>query len=139
MVGVTEAATAVSNLLNNAMNTIWPKPEDKAKAEYIQMQAAVLLAESQTRVMFAEASSNDKWTSRARPSFLYVVYTIILWGLPLSLAGIWHPDMVKDFIQLFGHYLDAIPQKLYDLFTYVMLGYVTSRGVEKSIDVIKKK
>ncbi len=29
----------------------------------------------------AEANSADPWTSRARPSFLYVMYALLLWAI----------------------------------------------------------
>jgi len=51
---------------------------DKAKLELIKVQADGQLKELEIQLsaILAEANSTDPWTSRARPSFLYVVYTL---------------------------------------------------------------
>ena len=63
---------------------------DKAKLELLQLQGTQELAEINARLsaIVAEANSQDPWTSRARPSFLYVVYLMLLArNLPLGEAG----------------------------------------------------
>jgi len=39
--------------------------------------------------IMAEANSHDPWTSRARPTFLYVIYGVILLSVIGSIIGIW--------------------------------------------------
>lgn len=34
------------------------------------------------KAIIAEAQSRDPWTSRARPSFMYVMYVLILFSIP---------------------------------------------------------
>ena len=34
-----------------------------------------------------EARSPDPWTSRARPSFLYVMYVMLLWAIPMGVLA----------------------------------------------------
>src|SRR3546814_9324953 len=59
-----------------------PDPQAKAKAQLdlLSLQQNGELKELETRMsaIVAEASSADPWTSRARPSFLYVFYFVIL-------------------------------------------------------------
>ena len=67
---------------------------NKAKLELLQLQGSQELAEIQSRLsaIIAEANSTDPWTSRARPSFLYVIYALLLWALPMGLIAAFRPD-----------------------------------------------
>ena len=58
----------------------------KAKLELLAMQQQGELKELEVRMsaILAEAQSADPWTSRARPSFLYVVYLLILFAIPMG-------------------------------------------------------
>ena len=38
-------------------------------------------------VMRIEAQAEDPWISRARPTFLYVMYALLLWAIPMGLIG----------------------------------------------------
>ena len=53
---------------------------EKAKLELLALQGTQELRTIEARLsaIVAEARSADGWTSRARPSFLYVMYTLIL-------------------------------------------------------------
>jgi uncharacterized membrane protein SpoIIM required for sporulation len=97
-----------------------------------KVDASVKELEASQRVMLAEASSADPYTSRARPSFLYVVYLLILWALPMSIVFVVNPDLAKGICQGFNLWLAAIPKPLIDLFTVVMTGYVVGRSYEKT-------
>ena len=130
--GIDDAIANVSRLVDDAINKIWPSPEEKAKAEVMLLQANLETMKLQMSVMLQEASSSDPWTSRARPSFLYVVYTIILFGIPIGILSAFHPDMATNIGVGFGGWLKAIPDQIVDLFKWVMLGYVGARTVDKS-------
>ena len=107
---------------------------DPAKAVELQQIAIQLELETQKAQMamiVAEASSTDPWTSRARPSFLYVVYLLILWALPMGFASIWYPTAVGTFTSGFKAWLSAIPPEMLQLFGVVMTGYVAGRSWEK--------
>jgi hypothetical protein len=65
----------------------------------------------------AEATNGDKFTSRARPLFLYVCNTIIIWNYLVV------PTMGKQPVNF--------PEPLFWLFGSVMLGYVGARSWEK--------
>ena len=53
-----------------------PVEREKAKLALLQAEGQLALQEMQTSLsaILAEANSQDPWTSRARPTFLYVIY-----------------------------------------------------------------
>ena len=57
----------------------------------------------------AEAKSADGWTSRARPSFLYVMYAVIILCFAGGIIGIWFPDHVAMAAVNIKDLLTAIP------------------------------
>lgn len=65
----------------------------------------------------------DPWTRRARPTFLYVMYAMILWAIPMSLVAAIDPAIAAAL----GAYLQAIPEPLYTLFGTGYLGYTVMR------------
>lgn len=74
-----------------------------------------------------ELGSSDRFVSRARPAFLYVMYVMILAALPLgALAAVW-PDLAAAFAAGIAAYLRALPEPLYALFGAGYLGYTAAR------------
>lgn len=69
----------------------------------------------------------DPWTRRARPSFLYVMYAMILWAIPMSLVAAIDPAIAAAMTAALGAYLQAIPEPLYTLFGTGYLGYTVMR------------
>ena len=116
-----------------------PQARDRAKLELIKLQgdqeAQVIAVQMQAIV--AEAQSIDPWTSRARPSFLYMMYTLILWSIPMGLIAAADPKMALGIGNGMTAYLRGIPEELYALFGTGYLGYTAARtwgkvkGVEK--------
>ena len=107
---------------------------DRAKLELIRLQGSQELEEIQARLaaIIAEAQSRDPWTSRARPSFLYVMYVIILWALPLGLLSAIRPEAAKDIAAGMNAYLNGLPEPLFALFGTGYLGYTAARQWGKS-------
>src|SRR3546814_20315686 len=64
----------------------------------------------------AEANSADPWTSRARPSFLYVMYALLLWAIPMGLIAAARPDMATGIAEGMNAYLSGLPEPTYALF-----------------------
>lgn len=127
--------TAGMDLIGKAIDRFVPDPaqRDAAKLAMAQAQAdndlnAVKVSMS---AIIAEASSTDPWTSRARPSFLYVVYIMLLFGLPMGILSAFRPDMAMAVAAGFKAWLNAIPDSLYLLFGTVMTGYGVQRTFEK--------
>lgn len=78
-------------------------------------------------VLGAETRSADRWVSRARPTFLYVIYAMILWALPMGLVAAINPRISHAITTGMTDYLSALPAELYTLFGTGYLGYATLR------------
>ena len=134
MMGIDDAIGGVTTLLNTAIDKIWPNPEDKAKAEAITIMTAANAAVEQLKasqaVMLAEEQSQDKWTSRARPAFLYVIYILILASIPFAILFAFKPLIAAAVVQGFGQWLAAIPDSYLQLFGVGYLGYSANKSWE---------
>ena len=116
-----------------------PQARDKAKLELIKLQGdqEMQAIGAQMQAIVAEAQSPDPWTSRARPSFLYVMYALILWAVPMGLISAANPQMAQGIAAGMTAYLRGIPEELYALFGTGYLGYTAARtwgkvkGVER--------
>lgn len=123
------------------IDKFFPDPAQKAAAqlELLKMQQSGGLEEMKTQLsaIVAEAQSADPWTSRARPSFLYVVYVLLLWSIPMGVLTIFKPEAAAAFTAGFKAWMAAIPDPIITLFGTVMLGYVAGRSWEKVRGVAK--
>lgn len=123
------------------IDKIIPDPEarDKAKLELLKLEGSQDMEAMRTQLsaILAEAQSADPWTSRARPSFLYVIYALLLWSIPMGLIAASRPEMADAIARGMNAYLAGIPEPLYALFGTGYLGYTAARtwgkvkGVER--------
>lgn len=117
------------------IDKLFPDPAQKAQAqlELLKMQQSGELdgIKVQLSAIIAEAQSSDPWTSRARPSFLYVVYVLLLWSIPMGVLTIFKPEAAASFTAGFQAWMLAIPEPVLTLFGVVMTGYVAGRSWEK--------
>ncbi|MBB5686208.1 holin family protein [Sphingobium boeckii] len=123
------------------IDKIIPDPEarDRAKLELLKLEGSQEMEALRTQMaaIIAEAQSADPWTSRARPSFLYVMYVLLLWAIPMGLIAAARPEMAQDIAHGMNAYLAGIPEPLYALFGTGYLGYTAARqwgkmkGLEK--------
>ena len=122
----------VANLLDRIIPD--PKARDAAKLELLKLQAAQESEATRTQVsaIVAEAGSADPWTSRARPSFLYVMYALLLWAIPMGLISAVQPGMAQAIANGMTAYLRGIPDELYALFGTGYLGYTAARAWGKA-------
>jgi len=112
---------------------------ERAKIELIKLEGSQELegVKAQLSAIVAEAGSTDPWTSRARPSFLYVMYAMLLWALPMGVLAAFRPDAARDVSAGMNAYLNGLPEPLYALFATGYLGYTAARqwgkirGVER--------
>jgi hypothetical protein len=106
-----------------------PKARDDAKLKLLELQGTQEMEAAKTQIsaILAEAQSADPWTSRARPSFLYVMYALLLWSIPMGLIAAFQPQMAKDIGAGMDAYLAGIPEPLYALFGTGYLGYTIAR------------
>lgn len=102
---------------------------ERAQLELLKLEGTqeMQLIEVQLRAIVAEASSKDPWTSRARPSFLYVMYVLILTALPMGLLSAFNPAAARDIAAGMNAYLGGLPEPLYALFGTGYLGYTAAR------------
>jgi len=118
-----------------------PDPQAKAKAQLdlLALQQNGELRELETRMsaIVAEANSVDPWTSRARPSFLYVFYFVILsLTVVAPVIGVFNPDAMALFFENVGKGFEAIPEELWWTFSAGYLGYAGARTFEKRKGVV---
>lgn len=106
-----------------------PQARDKAKLELLKLQGdqEMQAIGAQMQAIIAKARSPDPWTSRARPSFLYMMYALILWSIPMGLIAAVQPGMAKGIADGMTAYLRGIPEELYALFGTGYLGYTAAR------------
>lgn len=97
------------------------------------MELEIEAGKAQSAMIVAEASSADPWTSRARPSFLYVFYFILLsMGIFVPIIGVGYPEFSTQFYINVAAGFKAIPDALYTLFGAGYLGYIGARSYDKS-------
>ena len=106
-----------------------PKAREAAKLELLRMEAANELDRTKAQLMavLADAQAADPWTSRARPGFLYVMYALLLWSIPMGLIAAIRPDAARAIAAGMTAYLNGIPEPLYALFGTGYLGYTVAR------------
>ncbi len=102
---------------------------ERAKLELLKLEGTQEMETIQARLsaIVAEANSPDPWTSRARPSFLYVIYAMILWALPMGIIAAFKPDAAQAIAGGMNAYLNGLPEPLYALFGTGYLGYTAAR------------
>lgn len=126
---------SVFSIGSKIIDKIIPDPAQKANAqlELLKLQQAGELDEMriQLSAIIAEAQSTDPWTSRARPSFLYVVYVLLLWSIPMGILTIFKPEAATALTAGFNAWMLALPEPVLTLFGVVMTGYVAGRSWEK--------
>jgi len=111
----------------------------RAKIELIKLEGSRELEglNAQLSAIVAEAGSADPWTSRARPSFLYVMYIMLLCALPMGAIAAFRPEAARQIAEGMNVYLNGLPEPLYALFATGYLGYTAARqwgkikGVER--------
>lgn len=126
--------------ITSILDKVLPDKEarERAQLELLKLEGTqeMQLIEVQLRAIVAEAQSKDPWTSRARPSFLYVMYVLILTALPMGLLSAFNPDAARDIAAGMNTYLGGLPEPLYALFGTGYLGYTAARqwGKVKGVD-----
>ena len=133
--GIDDAVTAVSTTVGKIIDKIFPDPQAAAQAKALLMsaeaQAEIAKVQTQLSAIITEAGSADPWTSRARPTFLYVIYLFILSALPMGVLYAFKPDIAGEVANGVNAWLNAIPESLYWLFGAGYLGYTGARSYDK--------
>jgi hypothetical protein len=113
----------VSELINTAINKIWP---DKTEAEKQQLAAAVMVVQGQLDINKVEAANPSVFVSGWRPFIGWVCGAAFAWnwiGLPVAKAA----------LALAGHSIELAPASLTEMMPVLlgMLGLGGFRTVEK--------
>lgn len=110
------------------------EPIDATKAAELALKVQELefsVTQAQMSVVLAESQSQDKWTSRGRPMFLYVIYIMLLASIPMGVVYALSPETSQQVTLGFKAWLDAIPGELYAVFATGYLGYGAFRSYDK--------
>lgn len=120
----------VSELINTAINKIWP---DKTEADKQQLAAVVMVVQGQLDINKVEAASASVFVSGWRPFIGWVCGSACAWnwiGLPVA----------KLALLLWGNPLELAPANLTEMMPVLLglLGLGTLRTVEKINGVAAK-
>jgi len=129
----------IAEFANKLVDRIFPdkvaQEADRAKFKIavLDMQQSGDLAtlQQQMSAILSESQSADPWTSRARPSFMYVIYILILMSIPMGFVAAFRPEIASAVATGMKAWLEAIPDSLYTLFGVGYLGYTGARTLEK--------
>lgn len=116
------------------------KAADAAKLELLKQQQDGQFRELEIamQAIVAEATSEDPYTSRARPSFMYTFYFILLTLVVVAPAiGMIYPQQLGIFFANVGAGFEAVPEPLWWTFTAGYLGYTGARTYEKRSNISK--
>lgn len=129
----------IADFANKLVDRVFPdkvaQEADRAKFKIavLDMQQSGDLAtlQQQMSAILSESQSADPWTSRARPSFMYVIYILILMSIPMGFVAAFRPEIASAVATGMKAWLEAIPDSLYTLFGVGYLGYTGARTLEK--------
>jgi hypothetical protein len=132
---------SVLGMVDGVLDKVIPDAAEREKAKFelrrLEQSGDLETMKTQMSAIIAEANSADPWTSRARPSFMYVMYALILSAIPMGILHAFKPDVAFDIATGFSNWLDAIPGDFVALFGIGYLGYAGSRSLEKLKGVSK--
>lgn len=132
ILGILGALTPiVDKVVDNVFETEEEKAAAKAKLIALHQQGRLRETEVQLSAILAEAQSEDPWTSRARPSFLYLMYSIITVSFVGGFAGLFYPTEMFQVAANIKDMLGAIPEEMWWLFGAGYLGYTGARTLDK--------
>ena len=93
--------------------------ENEFKLKQIDAELESKLSDIASQNIQAESKSGDKFTSRARPMFLYIIELILAWNYIV--------------VPLFRQVPVTLPDPIFWLFGSCMLGYTGARTWEKLV------
>ena len=129
MIGI--LGPVLGKLGGELIDNLFETEEEKAAAKAKLVNLDLKRYEIQMSAIVAEAKSADLWTSRARPSFLYVIYAVIILCFVGGIIGIWFSNDVALAATNIKDLLAAIPDSLWALFGAGYLGYSGARSYDK--------
>lgn len=142
---LTATATGLFTIGSKLIDKFIPDPEqrDKAKLELIEAESRgeMDVIKSRLGAIMTEAQSEDAYVSRARPTFLYIFYAILVnMVIVTPVLSIFFPQAIAAYYTAIESGFKSIPSELWGVFTVGYLGYVGSReyGKRKKIEAMTK-
>lgn len=125
------------------IDKVVPDPQEAARQKQaileMQQRGEFRELEERYKAITTEAASGDPYTSRARPSFMYVFYIVVLsLVIAAPLIGLINKDLMVLFYTNVKTGFDAIPDIMWNTFLMGYVGYTMARTVEKN-EIFKKK
>ncbi len=128
---LTGLAAPLFELIDDLFTSDEERSEAKRKLLSQEGKRSLQQLEINMSAIVAEAKSADPWTSRARPSFLYVIYLMILGAIPMGFLSAFEPEIAQRVVDGMQGWLAAIPEALWGLFGAGYLGYSGFRSWDK--------
>ena len=119
------------SLIDDLFTSDEERAEAKLKLATLNQQGKLQKLKISMSAILAEANSKDPWTSRARPSFLYVMYIMILTAIPMGILSAFQPEIAERIATGMKMWLDAIPESMWTLFGVGYTGYALNRTYDK--------
>jgi len=139
---ITGIGSAVVGAFDTVADKFFADADDKLafrlKMMELQQNGEFKKVEQRLSAILSESNSEDPWTSRARPSFLYVIYILILAAIPAGIVSAVFPKFMDLVIAGMENWLTSIPGELYTLFGIGYLGYTGAREYGKK-QLLKQK
>lgn len=128
-------ATGLFDVARNLINKLVQDPAANAEMQLKLMELdannELAMLQQQMAAIVAEANSSDPWTSRARPSFMYLFYAIVIFMVVVApLVGVFFPDKMDLLFMNVNKGFSAIPEPMWWTFTAGFLGYSGSKSLE---------
>ena len=124
--------TAGLQVASKVIDKIFPDPIEREKAKLqmakLNQEGSLKEVEVQMSAIVAEAKSTDPWTLRARPSFLYVMYALILASIPMGILSAFNPSAAVQIAAGMKAWLGSIPDALWATFGIGYSGYTVARS-----------
>ena len=112
------------------------EPLDANKAAELALKAQELeatLEQTKLSIAVAEASSSDKWTSRARPAFMWFFYALLTALVIVApFVGVFFPAQMEQFYKNVAAGFSAVPDALWATFATGYVGYTIARQYGKA-------
>lgn len=132
----TAIAGGLVDLGSSLIDRLIPDPAQKAEAKQelkkMEQTGEIEALSKRMSAIQSEAESDDPWTSRARPTFLYVFYAVIISLVIVApVIGVAFPEQMNAFFSNVKLGFEAIPDELWMTFSAGYLGYTGFRTIEK--------
>ena len=132
---IADVVTGLAGPLFGLVDKLFTSDDERAAAKLkileLEQSGELERVKISMSAILAEANSTDPWTSRARPSFLYVIYVFILAAIPFGFLFAFVPASADAVVVGVKAWLDAIPEAMWTVFGVGYLGYSGARSFEK--------